>query len=463
MQNHIDSNSTPMVGKVVPFPVEIVGIQKRIADGDTEESDVETPKYDELVQEAETLDRVSRYKSEFDYRIYRNLERRFSKQPIRGGIVKNNPMKLVNAHSTCQQCLYAFEIDTYGRGCSHNCTYCYAKAQLTVHGYWNNPTPVPVDINEIRRTFYEVFESTKKNKWRAVLERRIPLRIGCMSDSFMWIDAKYKVTQELLKILSFYDYPYTIITHSDLIGHDDYLALLRKDLCSVQFSIPSVNDELNKKLEPGAPSAKRRLAALKKVSNAGIWNIVRINPMFPIFPDGYFTNPDFSWEGPVPQFEYSSFDMIDSISAAGCKCVIAGFGRFSAFSMNNISRATGVDLHQFFNREVAGKSRRDYHFSEREIRYYYEELKRRCDRSGVDFTICYIGNGEGQFWAHQDLWSNKKDCCNIKGRVSGCVRDSREIPFELRTKFMSTKDAVPVDEKTLHKELGEESEARKRT
>jgi len=259
-----------------------------------------------------------------------------------------------------------------------------------------------------------------------------------------------QVTQEFLKLLNFYQYPYTIITHSDLIGRDDYIALLRKDLCSVQFSIPSTNDGLNKLLEPGAPSAKRRLVAAKKLSQAGFWTAVRINPMFPIYPDGYFTNPNFKWDGAVPKLEYSSFEMVDEVADSSCKSIIAGFGRFSAFAMNNMTRATGMDLRQFFNKAEVYKSRRDYHFSETEIRYYYEELKRRCNKRDLDFTVCYIGNGEDQFWKHQDLWSNKTDCCNIKGKVRSFETDSREISFEQRLKFSTKKTATPIDPDRLH-------------
>ncbi|MGE3756109.1 MAG: radical SAM protein [Pseudobdellovibrionaceae bacterium] len=415
---------------------------------------VATPVYDELIEVAGKLDRISKYHSRFDYSIYRDIELRYTDRPIHGGIVKSNPLKLVNAHGACQQCLYAFEIDTYGRGCSHNCTYCYAKAELTVRGYWNNPIPVPVDLNEIRKVFYTVFETDRPSKWRKIMERRIPLRVGCMSDSFMWSDLKYKVTQELLRILNFYNYPYTIITHSDLVGHDEYIPLFRKDLCSIQLSIPSTNDQLNKLLEPGAPSAKRRLAALSKLSKAGLWTTARINPMFPIYPDGYFTNPNFKWNGPVPKFEYSSFEMVDEIADSGCPSIIAGFGRFSSFSMNNIARATGIDLRAFYNREEVYKSRRDYHFSDKEIRFYYEKLKLLSMKRAIEFTVCYIGNGENQFWDHQDLWSNKSDCCNIKGKVSSFKNDTREIPFSDRAKLGSFSTATPTNSDTLHRPLG---------
>ncbi len=424
----------------------------------TEDREIPTPTYDRLIIEAAKLDAASKYKSKFDYKIFKNLEMRYADKPIRGGIVKSNPLKLVNSHSSCQQCLYAFEIDTYGRGCMHNCTYCYAKAELTVHGYWNNPAPVPVNINEIRKIFYTVFETSKKSKWRAIMEQKIPLRIGCMSDSFMWIDAKYKLSQELLKILNFYQYPYTIITRSDLIAHDSYIPLIDKNLGSVQFSLSSINDPLNKLLEPGAASAERRLQALEKLVKSGIWTAVRINPMFPNFPDGYYSNPNFKWEGQIPTLNYSTLDIVDAVADTGCTAIIAGFGRFSSFSINNMNRALNRELRVFFNRAQIYKSSRDYHFSEPEIRHYYELYKKRCKENAVEFTVCYIGNGESEFWKHQDLWSNKKDCCNIKGKVCSFKTDSRSIGFNERLKFISKNSYTPVDSERLHIALGVEDQ-----
>lgn len=415
----------------------------------------ETPLFNKMIEEAKQLDKVSKYPCSFDYTIYRNLEQRYKDRPIRGGVVKRSPFKLVNAHSSCQQCLYSFEMDTYGRGCSHNCIYCYAKAELTVHGMWNNPIPVPVDLNEIRKTFYTVFETDKKTKWRQVMENKVPLRIGCMSDSFMWSDTKYGVTRELLKILNFYEYPHTIFTRSDLVARDDYMSLLDKRRSSVQFSISSTNDAMNRQIEPGAPSAARRLKAIEKLVANGNLVAVRINPMFPIFPDGYFTNPNFSSDGPAPQFDYSSFEMVDEIADAGTPAIICGFGRFSSYALNNIQKATGVDLRPFFNRELTYKSARDWHYSDKEIRHYYEEVKRRCVRRAVEFTVCYIGNGEKQFWETQDLWSNKADCCNIKGKVAEFKTDSRQVPFDVRVKFSGDKNSKPVNQDLLHVHLGE--------
>jgi DNA repair photolyase len=414
---------------------------------------IPTPRADEIIKEAQKLDALSKYPCTLDYGIYQNIERRYVDKPIRGGIAMKTAFRLVNSHNTCQQCLYAFEVDTYGRGCAHDCVYCYAKAELTVHGYWNQPIPVPIDFNEVRKAFYTTFETDKRNKWRELLLKKIPLRIGSMSDSFMWSDTKYKVTQELLRLLKFYNYPYVVFTRSDLVAHDDYLKLLDPKLAAIQFSMSSTNDDLIRKIEPGAPSAKRRLKALQKLAESGYWTTVRINPLFPIHPDGYFTNPNFKWDGPVPKFNYSSFEMVDELAAHKVPAVLAGFVRLSRISLNSLERATGENLRQFYDRTEVNKSWRDFHFSDKEIRYYYEQIKSKCKENGIQFTTCYIGNGEGHFWNDQDIWSNKKDCCNVKGRVESFKTDSREVPFATRLKFTNHKCSVPTSTR-LHDELG---------
>ena len=419
-----------------------------------EDEEPRAPGYERLIAEGRELYQLSSYPCIFNYELYKDLVLRFRDKPMNGGTVMKTVFRVANSHSTCQQCLYAFEIDTYGRGCIHNCTYCYAKAELTVHGMWNNPIPVPIDLNEVRRTFYTVFETQKRTKWREILEKRVPLRIGSMSDSFMWSDQKYKVTQELLKILSFYKYPYVVFTRSDLVATDEYMELLDPKLSAVQMSISSTNDVLNRKIEPGAPSAKRRLEALGKLTKEGFNTAVRINPLFPIYPDGYYTDPKFVRTSETPKFEYSSFDMVDAIADHGIKSFLAGFGRFSRMAMNGIQQSTGVDLRPFFKKELIVGARGDFRFSDAEIRYYYFRLKDRANARGLRFSTCYIGNGETAFWRDQDLWSNKKDCCDIKGNVPAFKADSRSIPFETRLKFTSHKENQPISPETLHKELG---------
>lgn len=411
----------------------------------------DTPLVDEMEERWSRLNLKSSYKSSYDFEGYRSLERRSKTIKIRGGITFGSPFRLVNSHSTCQQCLYSFEVDTYGRGCIHECGYCYAKAQLTVHGYWNNPIPVPADISDIREMFYTIFETDKKNKWRSILEKRVPLRIGSMSDSFMKVDPKYKVTLEFLKILKHYNYPFVVFTRSDLVASDVYMKELDPRLCSIQFSLSSVNDRLNKLIEPGAPSSTKRLEAVKKLTDSGFITTVRINPLFPIYPDGYFTDPNFSWDGEVPKFEFSSFDMIDQFANYNVRSVLVGFGRFSRFALNNIQESTGVNLRPFYRYYDRQKSVRDFHYSDSEVRYYYEQFRKKAHQNCMEFSTCYIGNGEDQFWRDRGIWDNKKDCCNIIGKVEAFKNSARDIPFEERLKHASCKKSVPSPH--LHKSL----------
>ncbi len=394
----------------------------------------------------------TKYPDTFDWSVYDRIASTFEEQP-RGSVVFNTTFKLVNHHSTCTKCHYAFEIDSYGRGCFHNCVYCYAKDQLTVHGFWNRPQPFPVNLAEVRKVFYTVFETDKASKWRDVMEQKTPIRVGSMSDSFMWLDTRYGVTKEMLKIFNFYRYPYVIFTRSDLIAHDDYIGLLDKELTSVQFSIAGNNHQLTRVMEPGAPSYRRRLIALKKLAEAGLWTTVRVNPLFPTHPDGYFSNRDeviarFGGEDKIPTLPLYDENFITEIADAKVPSLLAGFVRLSSRAINNMSKATGVDIQQFFKPELlAGHG--DKRYSDLEISKYYIKFKKACDANGVRFSTCYIGNGEKDYYQYQNLWSNKADCCDVVGNIKTFKTTSQSIPWDRRIAFAPCKDEAL---KSMHQE-----------
>src|SRR5688572_20426200 len=79
----------------------------------------------------------SAYEDTFDYGMYDRLYARFGADQPRGGVVYKGTMKLLEAQD-CIRCFHRFEIDTYGRGCIHNCAYCYAKSYLSIRRYWNS-------------------------------------------------------------------------------------------------------------------------------------------------------------------------------------------------------------------------------------------------------------------------------------------------------------------------------------
>lgn len=386
----------------------------------------------------------TRYPDQFDWSVYDKISERFGDEQPRGGVVFKTSLKLVNYHTSCSKCHYAFEVDSYGRGCVHNCIYCYAKDQLTTHGYWNRPMPFPVDLSEIRKIFYTVFETDKKSKWREILENRIPLRIGSMSDSFMWLDRKYKVTQELLRILKFYRYPYIVFTRSDLVATDEYMALIDRDLASIQFSICGNNENLTKIIEPGAPSVARRFNALRILNENKFWTTVRLNPLFPIYPDGYFTDKNsvierFGSLEAAPKFEFFDWDFVQQIAETGTPSFLAGFVRLSTWAINNLSRATGIDIKSFFKPENL-QGHGDKRYSDSEIAYYYTQLKFLATKNKLRFNTCYIGNGEKDYYQYQKLWDNKKDCCDAVGNVKAFSTTSQRVDWQTRIQHSPCKD-----------------------
>jgi len=374
----------------------------------------------------------------FDWSIYDNIAARFGSELPRGGVVFKTNFKLVNHHASCTRCHYSFEIDCYGRGCTFNCHYCYAKEQLFGRKYWNEPMPFPVDLAEVRKIFHTVFETNRRSKWREIMEKRIPLRIGSMSDSFMWIDRKFGVTKELLKILKFYQYPYIVFTRSDLIADLEYIGLLDSRLCSVQFSISGGNEKLTRQIEPGAPTVARRLEALKKLADAGIWTTVRINPLFPIHPDGYFSDPfyikrRFGSLDAAPRFDLFNWDFIGELAEAKVPSLLVGFVRLSTWAQKNISVATGINLKDFFRPELFSKGE-DRKYTDPEIAFYYKKIQALAQRHGIRFSTCYIGNGIKDYFQYQDLWSNKIDCCDARRNVPAIKSSSQDITWDERLK-----------------------------
>ncbi|MCA3087560.1 MAG: hypothetical protein ING65_14805 [Rhodocyclaceae bacterium] len=400
------------------------------------------------------------YPDTFNWSVYDRIEQGL-KEKSRYPAYFKTTFRLVNYHTSCSKCHYAFEIDSYGRGCFHNCEFCYAKDQLTSHGIWNKPQPFPVDLAEVRKIMHTVFETDKKSRWRDILEKRIPVRIGSMSDSFMWLDTKYKVTQELLKILFHYQYPHVIFTRSDLVAHDDYIGLLQPELCSVQMSISGNNNALTRVVEPGAPSYRRRLAALSKLADAGILTAVRANPLFPTRPDGYFSDYEncvkrFGGEQNIPEFPIFDDAFLPELKEAQVKTVIAGFVRLSSFAIRRMSEATKFDVGGLFLPELQ-KHHADRRFSDREIAHYYRTLGKQAREVGLRFTTCYIGNGEKDYFQYQGLWDNKKDCCDIVGQVSSFQKTSQDVSWTVRESHARCKDIAQksrMNEIEVEKEFG---------
>jgi hypothetical protein len=114
-----------------------------------------------------------------------------------------------------------------------------------------------------------------------MLQKRIPLHFGGMSDPFMPTEEKSRVTLGLLAVLAEQNYPTLISTKGVLAATETYLDVLTRGRFAIQFSFSSLNDEIARATEPATPLPSRRLRALQTLTRAGVATSIRLQPFFP--------------------------------------------------------------------------------------------------------------------------------------------------------------------------------------
>lgn len=298
-------------------------------------------------------------------------------------------------------------IDSFGKGCMHNCS--YAKSLLDFRKMWNEKNPAVTDMDKVEKIFSDVFEKDKKNKWSEILLNRVPVRLGGMTDPMQDIEVETEATYRLLQILKKYKHPYLLLTKNARIREDKYINALDKGLAYVQITVTTLNEEYARKIEPGASLPKDRLNAIKTLSDNGIYVAGRLSPIFPMYADGHFSKGVES-----KKLDYFSWDLPSEICKHGANTVIGEFLRYTPFVHKWLGHDFGDDTKWVLNENSLNKGDAK-HFSTEEKKYYFETIKKTCDNYHVDFTVC----DDGDFEAFKYLWSNKDDCCSGLGNIPG--------------------------------------------
>lgn len=161
------------------------------------------------------------------------------------------------------KCKYNKRLDTYGCGCQHDCSYCYAKSLLDFRNLWNESEPSVANIAAIERKISKLPKGTV-------------VRLGGMTDCFQPLEKQMGVTRETIKLLNEYNIEYLIVTKSDLVC--EYMNILDKDLAHIQISTTWIPCEK-------AVSTERRIKAIETLHAAGFDVAVRLSPFVPKFVD----------------------------------------------------------------------------------------------------------------------------------------------------------------------------------
>jgi DNA repair photolyase len=176
---------------------------------------------------------------------------------------------------------FRFTINPY-RGCSHACTYCFARPTheyLGLNGAEDFERRIVVKVNAVERLAAEL----ARPAWGGE-----HIAMGTNTDPYQQCEGRYRLTRGIVETLGRARNPFSILTKSTMIQRDlDVLAAAaeRTDV-RVNFSIGTLDEEVWRISEPGTPPPWRRVEALARLNAAGVPCGVLVAPILPGLSDG---------------------------------------------------------------------------------------------------------------------------------------------------------------------------------
>ena len=163
------------------------------------------------------------------------------------------------------------------RGCTHGCHYCYARRYQTQFELGSDDEFASIIF--VKTNLVEVL---RRELQRASWSKPY-VAIGTATDCYQPIEGHYKLTRRALEAFLEYGNPVGVITKGPMIVRDkDVLAdLTRGPGCGVYISVPTVDEDAWRALEPGTAHPMQRLRAVRELADAGIRVGVLMNPIVP--------------------------------------------------------------------------------------------------------------------------------------------------------------------------------------
>jgi DNA repair photolyase len=167
------------------------------------------------------------------------------------------------------------------RGCEHGCIYCYARPS---HSYLNLSPGLDFETKLFAKTNAAELLRIELGKPGY---RVSPINRGANTDPYQPIERRYRLTRQILEVLSEYNHPLTIVTKNAMVERDlDLLApMARRNLVHVFLSVTSLDNRLAAKLEPRASAPHRRIEAIRALNAAGVPCGVLVAPIIPVLTD----------------------------------------------------------------------------------------------------------------------------------------------------------------------------------
>jgi DNA repair photolyase len=165
------------------------------------------------------------------------------------------------------------------RGCTHACHYCFARRYHVQFELDSDDQFSSVIL--VKKNFVEVLRRQLDHPgWQ-----REQVALGTATDPYQPIEGHYKLTRGTIEALAAARTPVGIVTKGPMIVRDrDVLQdLSRVASCTVCVSVPSVDEDAWRTLEPGTAHPLQRLRAVRELVDAGIHAGVLMAPIVPGF------------------------------------------------------------------------------------------------------------------------------------------------------------------------------------
>lgn len=166
-------------------------------------------------------------------------------------------------------------------GCVHRCTFCYVRAfekraERPFDERYGQSIRVKTNVVEVLR------RELARRSWRGE-----GVAIGAATDPYQPAEGRYRLTRGCIEALAEAGNPFGLITRGPMIVRDvDVLAeAARRADVSVTFSVPTLDEEVWRRTEPGTAHPRQRLRALRTLVEAGVKAGVGMAPILPGISD----------------------------------------------------------------------------------------------------------------------------------------------------------------------------------
>lgn len=284
-------------------------------------------------------------------------------EPVPHILIKDSQKQLHGWYPGKRECTAERMLINPYNGCTHNCPFCYAHA---LWGYF--------------RLFREqgivaVFEDFDKMVARQLDDLNVASAgyLSPVTDPFQPINKQYRLSEKIIKVFVERNIPIEFITKGAV--SDEVIETVRQQKHSFgQVSILALDEDLRKFLVPGGVSTTELFRNLRRMSQAGVYAVCRIDPVIPLITD------DFDHLG----------KLVAEAASAGAKHIVASCLDIPWKLKGQIIKALAA-INPKVKTHYASLYHEDIGYLNADIAYrkaLFSEMRKYCNHHQLTFALC---------------------------------------------------------------------------